>query len=142
MQWFTVEKLSRILRIISLLAAVWSGNQAVQGYEVVRSRDDGIASVSTEDVQQVGGNVMFAGLLAFVAANKKLIDGLLGTLGVPENATKILGDVIDAGRMNQLRDSFNRAQSEPERALIRDAARIVANEIFDENFPPSAEAAK
>jgi len=136
MGWFTVEKLSRILRIISLLAAVWSGNQAVRGYEVVRSRDDGIASASAEDVSQVGGNAAFAGLLAFIAANKKLIDGLLGTLGVPETATKIIGDVIDAGRMNQLRVSFNLAKSEPERKPIRDAARIVADEIFDENFPP------
>jgi hypothetical protein len=142
MGWFTVEKISRILRIISLLAAVWSGNQAVQGYNVVRSRTDGIASASAADVEQVGGNAAFAGLLAFVAANKKMIDGLLGTLGVPETATKIIGDVIDAGRMNQLRDSFNKAQSEPERKLIRDAARIVADEIFDENFPPAAGAAK
>jgi len=141
MGWFTVDKVSRILRIISLLAAVWSGNQAVQGYNVVRSRPDGVASASAGDVEQVGGNAAFAGLLAFVAANKKMIDGLLGTLGVPETATKIIGDVIDAGRMNQLRVSFNLAKSEPERKPIRDAARIVADEIFDENFPP-AEAAK
>ena len=142
MPWFTVEKLSRVLRLISLLASFWLGSQTVQGYQAVKARPDGIASVSAGDVEQVGGNAMLTGILAFLGAKRGPISSLLSSLGVPDNATRIIGDVIDAGRMNQLRDSFNRAQSEPERKLIRDAARIVADEIFDENFPPSAEGAK
>lgn len=139
--WFTVEKMSAVLRVLSLLIALWSGSQAVQGYQVVVSRPDGVASASGEDAKAIGGNVGLSALLAFVAANKKVIESILTTLGVPATAGRIIGDVIDAGRLNNLRLSFDLAKSEPERQPIRDAARIVVNEIFDEHFPP-AEAAK
>lgn len=141
--WFTVERISAVLRIVSMLAALWSGGQAVQGYHVVASRPDGVASASADDVKAVSGNAGLAALLGIVAANKKLIESLLKSLGVPDSANRVIGDVIDAGRLNNLRASFHLATTKAERDGIRSTASLVADEMFDSWFPAEKqEAAK
>lgn len=140
--WFTAEKLSAIIRILSLIAAMMSGVQAVQGYQIVANRPAGVAGATADQIAPIGGNAILAGLFAIAASNKSAITKLLTALGLQSTATQIVGDVIDAGRLNNLRVSFRLAKTELERKPIRDAARIVADEIFDEHFPTSAEVVK
>lgn len=136
MQWFNVERISAFLRLVSLIAALWSGGQAVQGYQVVASRPDGVASATGDDASLVGGNVALTGLLATLAMYRPAIAKLLTTLGVPDGATGLLGGVIDVGRLTQYWQLYSRAVSKAERDSLRTAASRVNDELFDTLFPP------
>lgn len=135
-QLFTVDRVTQFLRIAFALIALFTGAQAYEGAQLVKSREDGIASATSEDAKTVGGNAAVTAALAFMAANKKMIETALKALGVPDGATKIIGDVIDAGRLNNLRQSFHLATTKSERDGIRATASLVADEMFDGWFPP------
>ena len=135
MGWFNVEKLSGFVRLLSLLVALWSGSDAARGVQAVMSRPDGVASASAEDSSLITKNAGLSALFAFASANKRMIEGLLGALGLPSSSLSLAKSAIDVGRLADYWRLYARAVTRAERVELRTVASRVNDELFDSLFP-------
>lgn len=136
--WFTAEKLSALIRILSLIFALMSGVQAVQGYQIVANRPAGVAGATADQIAPIGGNAVLTMLLGLVVANKKLITDFLKGRGVPSAITDGVSVAVDFARLNDLWHAYKDAKNDEQRAAIRAAAKLISDSVFDDHFSPAA----